>query len=134
MAALEDLCRTIPDPDMVATGLEALFEFDPSAAGAIAEERLRTSLDARCVPGKLVSLMATRGPDPFRAVGERLDSLGCDRRALRPDDAVSLSENPDDPSVRAAQNAAERMSGACRRSFEELLGLGAKEAANGSEE
>lgn len=108
---------------MAATGLEALFELEPAVAGVIAEERLAKSLEARCVPGKVVGLLARQGRDPFRAVGERLDDLSCERRALRPDGPIALGEKPEDPAIAAARAAAGRITGHCRKSFDALFGL-----------
>jgi hypothetical protein len=124
MNALEDLCRTIPDPDVAATGLDALFESNPSAAAAIAEERLARSLEASCVPGSLVALMARRGDDPFLAVAKSLDGAGCDRRRFRPDGPASLGRGKEDAGVMTAAKAAEeKITGECRRAFTTLFGL-----------
>jgi hypothetical protein len=119
---------------MAATGLEALFDFNPGAAGVIAEERLARSLEARCVPGKVVELLARQGRDPFRAVVERLDALSCERRALRPDDPIRLGEKPEDPAIAAARVAATRISGPCRKSFESLFGLDVMPNSSGTDE
>jgi hypothetical protein len=90
----------------------------------IAEERLSSSLGVRCVPAAIVRAMVSRGLDPFRAVEHRLEELDCDRRRLRPDDAIKSWGDEAPAFLKSAGAAAERMSpGECRKSFEKLFAL-----------
>ncbi|HEV8269485.1 MAG TPA: hypothetical protein VGR00_14670, partial [Thermoanaerobaculia bacterium] len=117
---------------VAATALDALFASDPPHASAIAEERLRKSLDADCVPGPLVELMARNQGDPFAAVERRLSELDCDRSKLRPRSGVRIgpaqTAKGATPAPNPSREAAERMSpGRCRAAFESLFLLDAKE-------
>ena len=68
--------------------------------------------------------MVARDIDPFRAVEHRLEELDCERRRLRPDDAIKSWGDEAPAFEKAARAAAERMSpGECRKSFERLFGL-----------
>jgi hypothetical protein len=130
--ALAEICRAVPDPSVAATALDALFASDPSAASAIAEERLQKSLSADCVPGPLVELIARNRGDPFAAVERRLSEVDCDRKRLRPRSGVRVggaaTTRSAPPASNPAREAAERMSpGKCRAAFESLFLLDKKE-------
>jgi hypothetical protein len=101
---------------------------NPSLATSIGEERLTKSLDVRCVPDGLVQAMARMRLDPFGPVERKLQELECDRRRLRPDDAIRSwsyeKEKTPDPFARAVRAEGDRLpQGKCRKAFEALFGL-----------
>ncbi len=129
--ALRELCRTVPDPDVASTALDALFDADPSSAAEIAEKRLVESLSHDCVPAAVVKLLHGRRLDPFAPIARRLDALGCERRRLRPEPALFDRHEAEEAGVReAAKTAAERISGRCREAFLELFGVPTAAAAD----
>jgi len=123
---LETLGRTV-EAENAATALDALFEVDPSRAGAAAEERLTASLSADCVPQGLVRLLVRRDRDPLPAVAARLATLDCRRDALRPAGTLRVEDDPDAETSHVKRAAAGLFPPACRESFESLFGIGEKD-------
>lgn len=123
---LEKLGRTA-EAESAATALDALFEVDPSRAGAAAEDRLNASLSADCVPQGLVRLLVRRERDPLPAVAARLAALDCRREALRPTGALRVEDDPDAETSHVKSAAARLFPPACREAFESLFGIGEKD-------
>lgn len=123
---LEALGRTV-EAENAATALDALFEVDPSRAGAAAEERLAASLSADCVPQGLVRLLVRRDRDPLPAVASRLATLDCRRDALRPAGSLRVEDDPDAETSHVKRAAARLFPPACREAFESLFGISEKE-------
>ena len=127
MDALRDLCKTVPDPNVASTALEALFDIEPAVAAEIAEKRLMESLSHDCVPVSLVKLLFEKRLDPFRLVVDRLDALGCDRKRLRPGNPLFPSDASTGTGIKEIRDQAralsERMSGSCQGGWKELIGI-----------
>jgi hypothetical protein len=123
MDALRDLCKSVPDPNVTSTALEALFDIEPAVAAEIAEKRLVESLSHDCVPVSLVKLLFEKRLDPFRLVVDRLDALGCDRKRLRPGNPLFPSGAGTKEIRDQARALSERMSGSCQGGWRELIGI-----------
>jgi hypothetical protein len=71
-----------------------------------------------------VKLLEEKRQEPFRQIAERLDAVGCLRRRLRPGAPLFSKVGKEDAAVRDAARAfSERLGGACRTAFAELMGL-----------
>ena len=74
------------------------------------------------MPGELVKLLHGKNQDPFPALLERLDAVGCDRKRLRPESPLLGREGDAALKARVTELAGQS-SGRCKEALEDLFGV-----------